>query len=254
MWQWFYKLGSPKFFYSVTESYMPWLAGFTVFLLGTGVIWGLAFTPPDYQMGENYRIAYIHVPTAALAMGWYAMMACFGAGYLIWKIKMADMIAKACAPIGATITAVALATGSLWGIPTWGTWWIWDARLTSTLVMLFLYTGIIALRSAFDSVDSGAKACAVLSLVGVVNLPIIKYSVDWWNTLHQGASDLSLSDTAANPPEVWVPAFFVAFGIFAFFLFALILSTRNEILLRERRSQWVMDLVMNGTTGDKSNA
>ena len=155
------------------------------------------------------------------------------------------MIAKACAPIGATITTVALATGSLWGIPTWGTWWIWDARLTSTLIMLFLYTGIIALRSAFDSVDSGARACAVLSLVGVVNLPIIKYSVEWWNTLHQGASSLSLSNTAANPPEIWLPAFFVGFGILGFFLIALILRTRNEILLRERRSQWVEELLKN---------
>jgi len=254
MWQWFYKLGSPKIFYSLTESYLPWLAGVTILLLGTGLVWGLAFTPPDYQMGDNYRIAYIHVPTATLAMGWYAMMAAFSAGYLVWKIKMADMIAKACAPIGATITAVALATGSLWGMPTWGTWWIWDARLTSTLIMLFLYMGIIALRSAFDSVDSGAKACGVLSLVGVVNLPIIKYSVDWWNTLHQGASDLSLSDTAANPPEVWLPAFFVAFGILAFFLLSLILSTRNEILVRERRSQWVMDLLNNENARDRSNA
>ena len=254
MWQWFFKLGSPKIFYSLTESYLPWLTGVTILLLGTGLVWGLAFTPPDYQMGENYRIAYIHVPTATLAMGWYAMMATFSAGYLVWKIKMADMIAKACAPIGATITAVALATGSLWGMPTWGTWWIWDARLTSTLIMLFLYMGIIALRSAFDSVDSGAKACAVLSLVGVVNLPIIKYSVDWWNTLHQGASDLSLSDTAANPPEVWLPAFFVAFGILAFFLLSLILSTRNEILVRERRSQWVMELLENENAPEKSSA
>ncbi|MEK9647827.1 MAG: heme ABC transporter permease [Pseudohongiellaceae bacterium] len=249
MWQWFYKLGSPKIFYAMTERYLPWLTGITVLLLGVGLVWGLAFTPPDYQMGENYRIAYIHVPTATLAMGCYAMMACFSAGYLIWKIKIADMIAKACAPIGATITAVALATGSLWGIPTWGTWWIWDARLTSTLIMLFLYMGIIALRSAFDSVDSGARACAVLSLVGVVNLPIIKYSVEWWNTLHQGASNLSLSDTAANPPEVWVPAFFVGFGILCFFLIALILRTRNEILFRERRAQWVLELLSKGEAG-----
>ena len=139
MWQWFLQLGSPRLFYSKTDRYLPWLSWITVILLGTGLAWGLAFTPPDYQMGENYRIAYIHVPMATLAMGCYAMMACFSAGYLIWKIKVADMIAKACAPIGASITAVALATGSLWGIPTWGTWWIWDARLTSTLIMLFLY-------------------------------------------------------------------------------------------------------------------
>jgi len=252
MWQWFLTLGAPRNFYTLSGRYMPWLAGITVVLLGIGLVWGLALTPPDYQMGENYRIAYIHVPMATLAMGCYAMMACFSAGYLIWKIKIADMIAKSCAPIGASVTAVALVTGSLWGIPTWGTWWIWDARLTSTLIMLFLYGGIIALRGAFDSIDSGARACAVLSLVGVVNLPIIKYSVDWWNTLHQGASNLSLSDRAANPPEVWLPAFFVGFGILGFFLIALILRTRNEILVRERRSQWVMDLI-NGSGQEEVN-
>ncbi len=252
MWQWFLTLGAPRNFYTLSGRYMPWLAGITVVLLGIGLVWGLALTPPDYQMGENYRIAYIHVPMATLAMGCYAMMACFSAGYLIWKIKIADMIAKSCAPIGASVTAVALVTGSLWGIPTWGTWWIWDARLTSTLIMLFLYGGIIALRGAFDSIDSGARACAVLSLVGVVNLPIIKYSVDWWNTLHQGASNLSLSDRAANPPEVWLPAFFVGFGILGFFLIALILRTRNEILVRERRSQWVKDLI-NGSGQEEVN-
>jgi len=252
MWQWFLTLGAPRNFYTLSGRYMPWLAGITVVLLGIGLVWGLALTPPDYQMGENYRIAYIHVPMATLAMGCYAMMACFSAGYLIWKIKIADMIAKSCAPIGASVTAVALVTGSLWGIPTWGTWWIWDARLTSTLIMLFLYGGIIALRGAFDSIDSGARACAVLSLVGVVNLPIIKYSVDWWNTLHQGASNLSLSDRAANPPEVWLPAFFVGFGILGFFLIALILRTRNEILARERRSQWVKDLI-NGSGQEEVN-
>jgi len=252
MWQWFLTLGAPRNFHTLSGRYMPWLAGITVVLLGIGLVWGLALTPPDYQMGENYRIAYIHVPMATLAMGCYAMMACFSAGYLIWKIKIADMIAKSCAPIGASVTAVALVTGSLWGIPTWGTWWIWDARLTSTLIMLFLYGGIIALRGAFDSIDSGARACAVLSLVGVVNLPIIKYSVDWWNTLHQGASNLSLSDRAANPPEVWLPAFFVGFGILGFFLIALILRTRNEILVRERRSQWVKDLI-NGSGQEEVN-
>ncbi|MGY8789375.1 MAG: cytochrome c biogenesis protein CcsA [Pseudomonadales bacterium] len=134
----------------MTDRYLSWLVWVTVFLLGTGLVWGLALTPPDYQMGENYRIAYIHVPTAMLAMGCYALMACFSAGYLIWKIKLADMIAKACAPIGATITAVALATGSLWGIPTWGTWWIWDARLTSTLIMLFLYIFIVQVFDDFS--------------------------------------------------------------------------------------------------------
>ncbi|MAM70687.1 MAG: heme ABC transporter permease [Gammaproteobacteria bacterium] len=243
MWKWLYKLGSPKWFYTMTGQYMPWLVGLTVILLGVGLVWGLAFTPPDYQMGENYRIAYIHVPSASIAMGCYYMMACMAAAFLIWRIKMADMVAKACAPVGMTFTAAALFTGSVWGIPTWGTWWIWDARLTSTLIMLFLFIGVMALRSAYDSAQSGAKASAVLTLVGVVNVPIIKYSVEWWNTLHQGASNLSLSNTAANPPEVWVPAFFVGFGLLGFFLIAIILRTRNEILIRERRTDWVSDIL-----------
>ncbi len=246
MWQWLFKLGSPKWFYTMSGQFMTWLSGITVLLLGVGLVWGLAFTPPDYQMGENYRIAYIHVPTAIMCYWWYGMMACFSAAYLVWRIKMADMAAKACAPIGFTITAVALFTGSVWGIPTWGTWWIWDARLTSTLVMLFLFAGVMVLRSAFDSVDAGAKAAAVLSLVGVVNIPIVVYSVEWWNTLHQGASNLSLSNTQANPPEVWLPAFFTGFGIFGFFMLALILRTRNEILQRERRADWVREIFRPG--------
>ncbi len=242
MWQWLYKLSSPKWFYTISGQLMPWLAGLTTLLLGVGLVWGLAFTPPDYQMGENYRIAYIHVPAASIAMGCYYMMALMAGAFLIWRIKMADMVAKACAPVGMTFTALALFTGSVWGIPTWGTWWIWDARLTSTLIMLFLFIGVMALRSAYDSETSGGKACAVLSLVGVVNVPIIKYSVEWWNTLHQGASSLSLSNTAANPPEIWLPAIFVGFGLLGFYLIAIILRTRNEILIRERKAEWVREV------------
>jgi heme exporter protein C len=165
------------------------------------------------------------------------------AAVLIWKIKMADIVAKAIAPIGAMATALMLASGSLWGIPTWGTWWIWDARLTTSLLQFFIYMGIIVLRSAFDSQDSAARACAVLTLVGVVNIPIIEYSVEWWNTLHQGASDLGMRDTSANPPEIWIPVFFTGFGFIGLFFIGLILRSQNEILLRERRTQWVRELV-----------
>jgi heme exporter protein C len=243
MWQWFYKLGSPKWFYDMSGRFLPWLAWITGVLLFTGLVWGLMFAPPDYQMGDNYRIIYIHVPTVVLALNAYVMMAVLSAGVLIWKIKMADIVAKACAPVGASLTAAGLATGSLWGIPTWGTWWIWDARLTSTLILFFLYLGVIALRSAYDSSENAAKACAVLVLVGVVNIPIIKYSVEWWNTLHQPASALSMERTAANPPEIWIPAFIMGFAVFGIFLLAVIMQSRNEILLRERRSQWVRELI-----------
>ena len=243
MWNWLYKLGSPKWFYELSERFLPWLWSITGLLLAVGLVWGLAFAPADYQQGHYYRIIYIHVPTAVLAQGAYYVMALMSAAVLIWRIKMADMVAKSCAPIGAVLTASALITGSIWGMPSWGTWWIWDARLTSTLILFFLYLGVIALRSAFDSQESGARAAAVLTLVGVVNLPIIKYSVEWWNTLHQPASNLSTESTAANAPEMWVPAFFMGFAVFGIFLLVVAMRTRNEILLRERRSQWVAELI-----------
>ncbi len=245
MWQWLYKLGSPKYFYDMTSGLLPWLYTITFFLLIVGIVWGLMFAPPDYQMGDNYRIIYIHVPAASLALGAYAMMAAMAAMHLIWKIKMADIVAKVIAPVGGMFCAVALFTGSFWGKPTWGTYWIWDARITSTLILLFIYMGVAALRNAYDSTSAGAKAAAVLTLVGVVNLPIIRYSVDWWNTLHQSASNLSLRAAGANPPEIWIPAFFMGFALLGLFLIAIILRAHNEILVREKRTLWVQDLLQN---------
>jgi len=248
MMQWLYRLGSPKSFYDMTTGFLPWLWGITFFLLIVGLVWGLMFAPPDYQMGDNYRIIYIHVPTAVGAMGIYLMMATMAAMHMIWKLKLADMVAKSCAPIGATFCALCLLTGSLWGRPTWGTYWIWDARLTSTLILLFIFIGVMALRAAYDSDNSGSKAASVLTLVGVVNLPIIHYSVEWWNTLHQGDSVLAVTgDSVANPPEIWIPAFFMGFAMIGIFFLSMILRTRNEILLQERRTQWVQDLVRQET-------
>ena len=243
MWQWFYKLGSPRHFYDMTTAFLPWLYGITFFLLIVGLVWGLGFAPPDYQMGDNYRIIYIHVPSASIAIGGYVMMACMAAMHMIWKIKMADIVAKVTAPVGGMFCALCLFSGSFWGKPTWGTYWIWDARITSTLILLFIYVGVAALRSAYDSESSGAKAASVLTLVGVVNLPIIRYSVDWWNTLQQSASNLSLRVEGTNPPEIWIPAFFMGFALFGIFLLAVILRSRNEILVREKRTQWVQDLL-----------
>lgn len=243
MWQWLYKLGSPRYFYEMTTGFIPWLSVITFFLLIVGVVWGLGFAPPDYQMGDNFRIIYIHVPTATGGMGAFVMMACMAAMHMIWRIKLADLMAKAIAPVGAWLCALCLLSGAFWGKPTWGTYWIWDARLTSTLILFFVYVGVMALRSAYDSESAGAKAASVLSLVGVVNVVIIYYSVEWWNTLHQGVSNLSSSDTAANPPEIWIPAILCGFGIIGLYLLAIILRTRNEILLSEQRSVWVQDLI-----------
>ncbi len=243
MLNWLFKLTSPKLFYEMTNRFLPKLTVATIFFFSIGLVWALAFAPPDYQQGHYFRIIYVHVPSALLMEGCYWMMALMSIGYLVWNIKMADMVAKSCAPIGAAATVLMLASGSIWGIPSWGTWWIWDARLTSSLVMLFIYIGIIALRSAYGSQDSGAKACAVLTLVGVVNIPIIKYSVDWWYTLHQSASDISFRDASVNPPEIWVPIFVMGFGFIAFFFLSVILRTRNEVLIRERKSQWVTEMI-----------
>ncbi|HWK54239.1 MAG TPA: heme ABC transporter permease CcmC [Hyphomicrobiales bacterium] len=243
MMQWLYKLGSPKWFYDMTTAFLPWLSGVTFLLLIVGLVWGLGFAPPDYQMGDNFRIIYIHVPTAVGMIWIYAMMATMAAMHMIWNLKLADMVAKSCALVGASYCAVALFTGAVWGKPTWGTYWIWDAKLTATLIMLFIYIGIMALRAAFDSETSGSKAASVLTLVGVVNLPIIYYAAIWWETLHQPPSDLGLRAEGANPPEIWIPALFTGFGLIGLVFLIVILRTRNEILLRERRAQWVQELL-----------
>lgn len=239
---WFHRMGSPKWFYEITGRWIPWFAAAAVLLITVGTIWGLAFAPADYQQGNSFRIIYIHVPAAILAQSIFFAMAIAGGIGLIWKMKVADMVAKSCAPIGATMTFIALFTGAVWGKPTWGAWWVWDARLTSMLILLFLYFGVIALQSAFDSKQSAARASAILSLVGVVNIPIIKYSVDWWNTLHQPAT-FKLTEKPAMPPEMWMPLLVMVIGFYCFFAVVLMMRTRNEILEREKRTQWVQGLL-----------
>jgi heme exporter protein C len=246
MWQWLYKLGSPRHFYDMTTGFVRWLAVVTFVLISIGLVWGLLYAPPDYQMGDNYRIIYIHVPSAAGMIGIYVMMATMAAMHMIWNIKVADMVAKESAVIGASFAAVALVTGAVWGKPTWGTYWIWDAKLTSALILFFLYVGVMALRAAFDSETSASRAASVLTLVGVVNLPIVLFAARWFNTLHQGSSDLNRAD-GANPPEIFVPALFMGFGMICLIFLIVILRTRNDILWRERKTQWVQELVARET-------
>ncbi|MEY4642989.1 MAG: hypothetical protein RLZZ227_2983 [Pseudomonadota bacterium] len=242
MWQWLYKLGSPRYFYDMTTGFVHWLAVVTFLLLAIGLVWGLLFAPPDYQMGDNYRIIYIHVP-ASLGMIWiYVMMATMAAMHLIWNLKVADMVARASAVIGASFAAVCLVTGAVWGKPTWGTYWIWEAKLTAALILFFVYVAIIALRSAFDSETSASKAASVLTLVGVVNLPIVYYAAEWWASLHQPGSDLNRAD-GANPPEIFIPALFMGVGMIGLIFVIVIMCTRNDILWRERKAQWVRELV-----------
>ena len=238
MLNWFHKLGSPKTFFEIGGRWLPWLLTASLGLGLMGMVWALAFVPEDYQQGHSVRIMYIHVPAAILAQSGYVMMAAAAAVFLIWRIKLADVAVQCVAPIGASITFLALMTGGLWGMPTWGTFWVWDARLTSTLVLFFLYVGIMALRAAMESQSNAGKACAILALVGVVNLPIIKYSVEWWYTLHQPSS-FSLTEKPAMPMEMWLPLLVMVIAYYLFFFSVWIMRIRNEILVRERQTDWV---------------
>ena len=241
-WTWFHQWGSPKWFYERSGRWLPWLAAAAVLLLAVGIVWGLAFAPPEKYQGNSYRIIYIHVPAAFLAQSCYLMMAVAGLVGLGWKMKLADVALQQAAPIGAWLCFVALITGAIWGKPTWGTYWVWDARLTSMLILLFLYFGVIALGNAISNRDSAAKACAVLALVGAVNIPIIQKSVEWWNTLHQPAT-FKITGKASMNAEMWLPLLIMVLGFYCFFGAVLLMRMRLEVLRREARARWVKDEV-----------
>jgi heme exporter protein C len=248
VWSFIHKLGSPRWFYRITTPWLPWLALLTAGLLLTGAVWGLAFAPPDFRQGNSYRIIFIHVPTAFVSLAGYYLMATAGAFSLVWKIKLADMALRAAAGIGAAMTFCALATGSIWGKPTWGTWWVWDARITSMLVLLFLYLGVLALYEAFENRDTAARACAVLSLVGTVNIPIIYKSVDWWYSLHQPAT-IRLSGAPSMHPDMFLPLVLMILGFYALYALVLILRLRAEVIEREQKARWVEELALGREPG-----
>lgn len=228
---WFHKMGSPGYFYQLAGRLLPWTLGATAMLFLLGLPWGLAFAPADYQQGDSYRIIFIHVPTAALSLSIYLSMAICGAIFLIWRMKLAAMVAQACAPLGAAYTFLSLVTGALWGKPMWGTYWVWDARLTSQLILLFLYLGVMALREAIEDRDQGARAAALLAVVGSINIPIIKYSVEWWHTLHQGATIFKFDRPSMDPAMLW--PLLVMLSAFALFAASVVLiRVRSEILAR----------------------
>jgi heme exporter protein C len=243
VWSFIHKLGSPRWFYRITTPWLPWLALLTAGLLLTGAVWGLAFAPADFRQGNSYRIIFIHVPTAFVSLAGYYLMATAGAFSLIWKIKLADMALRAAAGIGAAMTFCALVTGSIWGRPTWGTWWVWDARITSMLVLLFLYLGVLALYEAFENRDTSARACAVLSLVGTVNIPIIYKSVDWWYSLHQPAT-IKLTGAPSMHPDMFLPLVLMILGFYALYALVLVLRLRAEVIEREQKSRWVEELAL----------
>ncbi len=240
--RWFHRFGSPVWFYRISGKMLPWLSALFLALLIPGIYMGLFVAPADYQQGESFRIMYVHVPSAWMSMFVYVAMAVCGAISLIWRMKLADVVLITSAPIGASFTFLALATGSLWGKPMWGTWWVWDARLTSELILLFLYLGIMALYNAFEEKRTGSRAVAILTLVGVVNIPIIHYSVVWWNTLHQGAS-VSKMDAPSIHIDMLIPLILMALAFQVFYVIALFIRVRAELIEREFPSSWVKQLV-----------
>ncbi len=233
---------SPKNFYPFAGRLLPWLAAATVAMLATGLYLGLFVAPPDYQQGESYRIMFVHVPSAWMSMFIYVVMASAGAAGLAWKTKLAEVLASACAPIGASFTLITLVTGALWGKPMWGTWWAWDARLTSELILLFLYLGFMALEASIEDARRAARATAVLALVGVVNIPIIHFSVEWWNTLHQPASVTKLGMPSIHP-SMLAPLLLMMLAFMLYFATVVLMRMRYQVLARERHTHWVAQMV-----------
>ena len=221
---------------------MPWLGTIFLLLLVAGLYGGLVLAPPDYQQGESYRIIFIHVPSAWMSLFIYTMMAVCGVVILVWRMKIAEIVLISSASIGASFTFLALATGALWGKPMWGTWWVWDARLTSELILLFLYLGVIGLHGAIEDKRIAARAVAILAIVGMVNIPIIHYSVEWWNSLHQGPT-VTKFDKPSIHWSMLAPLLLMALAFQVYYVLALFQNCRAELLQRERNSKWVEELI-----------
>jgi heme exporter protein C len=245
MWKILYQLASPKNFYHMTGRWSFLLKVFAFVTLTMGLLWGLFIAPADYQQGDAFRIMYVHVPCAFLSMAIYAWMGFLAFLVLIWRIKIAGIMLTAAAQLGACMAFLALITGSIWGKPMWGTWWVWDARLTSELILLFLYAAILATASAYQDKDQSDRVVAILTLVGLVDLPIIHFSVYWWNTLHQG-STLSVFAKPKIHTSMLYPLLLSLLGLSLFCCLVIILKSRNELLLRERRQSWVKIVVDKG--------
>jgi heme exporter protein C len=229
-----HRFANPTTFMRIANGIFPWAVGLTIVLFLVGLPIALITSPPDYQQGESVRLFYVHVPSAWISLMVYGIMAAGSAAFLIWRHPMANLVARAAAPMGATFTALALVTGMLWGQPMWGTFWVWDARLTSYLIMFFLYLGYIALADAFEDPERGDKAAAILALVGSVNLPIIHFSVDWWNTLHQ-PSILKMSGFTVDG-SILLPFFLMLAAFTSYTIALLVLRLRSELLAVKLRN------------------
>lgn len=242
LWNGFLLTVAMPHFYHIFSPWVKWLSIIAMVLLAIGSVWGLAIAPPDYLQGNSYRIIFIHVPTASLALSIYLGLAVLGVIHLVWKVKTAAVVAQAAAPVGLVLCVLSLITGAIWGKPTWGAYWVWDGRLTSMLVLAFLYVGVVALFHAFENTAQQGKAAAILSIVGAVNLPIIKYSVVWWNTLHQG-STFSLTTAPQMPPSMYLPLLVMIFGFYFMVAALVIYRSCTLILVRERQKTWVKALI-----------
>jgi len=238
----YHKFSSPPYFYRISGLWLPWVMGLFALLFAAGLYGGLILAPIDYEQGDAYRIIFVHVPAAWMSLFIYMVMAVTGAIGLIWRIKLAEIVLISSAPIGASFTFLALVTGSIWGKPMWNTWWVWDARLTSELLLLFLYLGVMALYNAIEDKRTAARAVAILALVGVVNIPIIHYSVEWWNTLHQGPT-VTKFDKPSIHFSMLIPLLMMAVAFKLFYVGSLFMRVRTELLAREQNSKWVAKLL-----------
>jgi len=233
------RLANPTRFMALSARLLPWISGLAAMLIAVGVYLAFFAAPPDYQQGHTAKIMYVHVPSAWLAMFGWTIMTLAALGTLVWRHPLADVSAKAAAPIGAAFTLICLITGSLWGRPMWGTYWVWDARLTSVFVLFLMYLGVIALWRTIDDPTRAGRVAAILTLVGAINIPIIKFSVEWWNTLHQPASVVKMGGPAIHPSILW-PLLVMAIAFTLLFVTLHIAAMRNEILKRRVRSMQMM--------------
>jgi heme exporter protein C len=239
-WVWFHRLGSPPYIYGLAAKLTPWFGWLAAICLLYGLVGGLYLAPRDYQQGDAFRIVYVHAPSAWLSLMIYSTMATAAAVGLIWRIKVAHAVAASCAPIGAWFTIATLGTGMLWGKPMWGAYWAWDPRLTAQLVLLFLYVGYIGLRAGIEDIQRADRASAVLAIVGVVNVPIIKYSVEWWNSIHQAPTVMKMGKPTMVP-EMLIPLLTMFVGFTLLFACLMLIRLRGELLRRERSATWIKE-------------
>ena len=237
-----HQFASPKTYLFQVNKFYSYILYSSIFIYALSITWGFLFVPEDFVQGNSFRIIYLHVPASFLSQSLYAAMAIASVTYLVWRVKLAAYLIIAIAPIGAMVTFIALSSGSIWGIPTWGTWWQWDARITSTLILFIMYLGLISLHNSFSNYEKADKLLSWLVIVGFVNIPIIKKSVDWWSSLHQSAS-ITLTNKPSIDPSMLYPLIGSTIGFFGLIICLVIISSKVQIIKRENTKSWIKDYV-----------